>query len=306
MIDYPIARDGTDTKEQPPASQHRQMDRPIRFVVYGGHSASWNDALAPSAPVWALVDGVAEVVVVSDPAQPLPAARDNIRTIVLPIMEQHLLACPRDRHEGLMPTPEMVGTLADKAAFAAYVARQGLASFCPRVFPSAAEAQFPCVVKRVNLNAGKGVEIAATAEHLGELLRTKPWKGFPLLLQAYEPQPHEYVTHAVCRDGRIVLHRTYRFTLKPDVRIRRPGSTRSCERWSPSPQQLETLESFLRPLRYNGPCNFDYGIRPDGTVCVFEINPRLGGSLMARVNVREFADLLGAIARHARPLADVA
>lgn len=277
--------------------------RPVRVVVFGRHSNSWNEALAPGAPVWTQVPGVADVVVVPDARQPLPAASRDMRTIVLPLMEWHLLACGRDRHEGLFPQPHAVETLADKGTFAAFTRREGLERSCPPVFASIATADLPCVIKRLDLNAGSGVEVASSREELERLATAAPWVGFPVVLQGYIPHEEEYVTHAVCRDGRFVLHRTYRMALKSDLRIRRTRSTRSCEPAVLTGEQLATLESFLLPLHYDGPCNIDYVLREDGSVCVFEVNPRLGGSLMAEQNRPDLAAVLAAIIRHAVPLA---
>ncbi|MFG1478158.1 hypothetical protein V5F53_05755 [Xanthobacter sp. V4C-4] len=285
-------------------SASRPPAPPIRFVVYGSHAPNWNAALAPSARVWTLIEGVSDVLVVDDPQAPLPAPLAGVRTVVVPLMEPHLLACPRDRHEGLIPTPHMVATLADKAAFAAHAARHGLAAHCPQVFASAEAARFPCVVKRIDLRSGKGVEIATSAAHLAELLHTAPWNGFPVLLQAYEPVQDELVIHAVCRNGRVLVQRSCRHIMKPGARIRRPRTTQANEPWPTPEPMVEVLERFLAPLDYNGPCNADYGIRADGSLCVYEINPRLGGSLMAPANAPALADMLGTLARHARPLAD--
>ncbi|MFG1429500.1 hypothetical protein V5F44_16400 [Xanthobacter sp. V2C-8] len=276
---------------------------PVRIVVYGTHSEDWNESLAPTAPVWAQVEGVREVLLAADTAAPLPPPRDDMRTLVLPLMEPHLLACPRAEHQGLLPSHEAVRTLADKGAFAAYAAREGLAHHCPPVFAAPEAAELPCVVKRLDLNAGVGVEVAASREALREMLDTPPWKGFPVVLQGYVPHAHEFATHAVCREGRIVLHRTFRKTLLADARIQRPGASLTSAAPPAAEQHLRVLESFLAPLRYDGPCNFDYVIRDDDSLCVFEINPRLGGSLMKAQNREALAAVLNAIVRGARPLA---
>ncbi|MFG1402822.1 hypothetical protein [Xanthobacter sediminis] len=304
MIDLPQASGSAIAAHAPAGSARRDATTPaVRIVVYGTHSEDWNESLAPTAPVWAQVDGVREVLLAADTTAPLPPPRDDMRTIVLPLMEPHLLACPRAEHEGLLPSHEAVRTLSDKGAFAAYAAREGLAHHCPPVFASPEAAELPCVVKRLDLNAGVGVEVAATRKALREMLDTAPWSGFPVLIQGYVPHAHEFATHTVCRKGRIVLHRTFRKTLHAQARIQRPGSSVTTAAPPPADRHLRVLESFLAPLRYDGPCNFDYMIREDGSPCVFEINPRLGGSLMKTPNRAALAAVLNAIVRGAGPLA---
>ena len=53
-------------------------------------------------------------------------------------------------------------------------------------------------------------------------------------------------------------------------------------RWTiATPQSVVTqFEKALAPLSYNGPCNLVCKFAANGTVRIFEINPRLGGSLM--------------------------
>jgi carbamoylphosphate synthase large subunit len=43
-------------------------------------------------------------------------------------------------------------------------------------------------------------------------------------------------------------------------------------------------QHLLAPLRYSGPCNIDYMLRPSGQPAVFEINPRFGGTLFLPEN----------------------
>lgn len=276
--------------------------RPVRLIVYGRHSADWNTALAPDAPVWNVIGQVGEVMVLPHEA-PLPPSRSGWRTLILPLMEPHILACARDRHEGLMPSHHAVRTLADKALFASYAESHGLGRLCPPRFASTSEAALPCVVKRHDLNGGCGVEIAESIEGLAELSDIEPWKGHPVLLQGYEPSPAQYVTHAVCRSGRILWQVTYRQTLADGARIRRWNTALVQERVSPAAAWLDGIERFLRPLSYSGPCCVDYIARADGSLCVFEINPRLGGSLMMPENVGDLGALLRTLLRFARPLA---
>jgi carbamoylphosphate synthase large subunit len=43
---------------------------------------------------------------------------------------------------------------------------------------------------------------------------------------------------------------------------------------------LRQIEAVLQPLAFSGPCNVDYKRTDDGRLQIFEINPRLGGTLM--------------------------
>jgi len=58
---------------------------------------------------------------------------------------------------------------------------------------------------------------------------------------------------------------------------RPPRRIRETETPGPVVRQIEKV---LAPHAYSGPCKFDYTLGPDGTIRIFKINPRLGGSLM--------------------------
>ena len=62
---------------------------------------------------------------------------------------------------------------------------------------------------------------------------------------------------------------------------------------------VRQIEAVLAPLAYNGPCNLDYKLDPDGKIRVFEINPRLGGSLMMPQHGEELRQALACIVANA-------
>jgi glutathione synthase/RimK-type ligase-like ATP-grasp enzyme len=188
--------------------------------------------------------------------------------------------------------------LADKAAFAAYVVEQGLGALCPLHYANA-DATFPCVLKRLDLNAGRGIVRVQSEQELHDLLGREPWLGKPYLLQQYIPSGDDYVTHAVLRNGQIIWHRSYRYAINPDDPIRGPANTGDIEKADPPAAAIAQLNRFLAPLGYNGPVNVDYRFADNGALKVIEINPRLGGSLMRPDNLDDLAEMLSTIIENA-------
>ena len=72
--------------------------------------------------------------------------------------------------------------LEDKARFAAYMTANSFDDYCPRSYADRREAVFPCVLKRTDLSASLGVDIATSAKHLDELLKTRMFQGHSYLL----------------------------------------------------------------------------------------------------------------------------
>ena len=62
---------------------------------------------------------------------------------------------------------------------------------------------------------------------------------------------------------------------------------------------LNQIEEVLRPLAFSGPCNIDYKLTADGRVQIFEVNPRLGGTLMLSSQAEHLRAALACIVAHA-------
>jgi len=274
--------------------------RRVRVVVFGSHSADWMRALGPTAAVWSgMAEEVAEVVHVRRPGKRVPLPRIwGRRTVLLPLMEDHVASRPQ-RYATLAPTPAALATLRDKGAFAAYACTHGLGHLTPPVYPTLDAAIFPCVLKRTDLNGGQGVEVADSRPHAEQLLSAEPFVGHSCIFQAFVSVSAEYVAHCVCRDGRLLWHRVYAYERADRAVIRRPHPVWHTHPASVSGSLLQSLESFLAPLEYSGPCNIDFAIDDGGRAVVFEINPRLGGSLMRPENLADLRDCLTCIVRNA-------
>jgi hypothetical protein len=268
-------------------------------VIYGLHSEDWMSALSPESPVWRKISGVGSVLVVPDsPAAEIPAPTKELpQVVVIPLMETHTRNRPKTL-PSLAPDERSLNVFGDKAQFQAYVQDNALSDLCPEHFSSSA-ARFPCVLKRTDLNAGGGIAVVLSAEHLQSFLEQPPWLGHPTVLQAMVEGDGEIVTHCVCKNGRILWHTSFGYTLPPGEIIRSWNNVQSIEPVPTTSRTLRQLQRFLTPLGYSGPCNFDYKLTRDGTVMVMEINPRLGGSLMRPQNAAYLQAALSCIVKHA-------
>jgi len=266
----------------------------VLVVIWGVHSLDWMTALAPSAPLWKSIPRVGAVVHRSCRNPHVSwGARFGRRTVMIPLMEEHMAQCPAG-HAALVPTAEALDILRDKGRFAAYMRERGLSHLCPETYPSIKEAKFPCILKRTNLNAGHGVELAATPGEARRILENEPFAGHPHVVQAVVPFLVEYVLHCVCREGSILWHTVYAFDF-PEQQIRKVGGQYTIRRATISEPMLKEVEAILLPLKYSGPCNVNYTLDAGGRLVVFEINPRFGGSLMRPENTEHLAAALATI-----------
>jgi hypothetical protein len=269
----------------------------VCVVIYGRHCATWMSALAPESAVWKSLPSVKKVLVQPEPTSVSLGSIKFSRTVILPLMEAHIAVCPKE-FAASVPSIEALRLLSDKSEFAEFAQTQGLAHFCPEVFKTVDRVNFPCVIKRLDLNAGAGITIATTKASLHEQLHQSPWKDQPVLLQAFI-SGHEYVTHCVCSEGQIKWHCTYGYELS-DLTIRTPANMGVSRKVLPPAGALDVIKKFIKALAFNGPCNVDYKVDANGSIFVFEINPRLGGSLMLKENQADLAQALHYIIKSAK------
>lgn len=261
-------------------------------VPHGVHSPDWMDALGPSGPVWTILDQ-------RGTARPAGKARFwPPRRVLLPLMEGHIAGLPLPAY-ALVPDAAAIRTFADKAAFADYAEAQGLAAHVPVRYRRDRVA-FPAVLKRTDLNAGSGIAVVMSQSDLAEKLAEDMWAGHAVELQELVASSTDYVIYVVCAGGRIVWHTAYAYRLPDPTTIRGPVQSLRGMPFSPTADELAVIEAFLKPLNYEGPANIDYRRRQDGRMALFEINPRLGGSLMKPEYTSDLADCIDAIVRHAR------
>lgn len=245
-----------------------------RVILYGIPHADWNATLSDRA-LWSNLPGIAQVL--RRPASPFGSGA-HADDVVIAMMTGHIARKPGGR--ALEPTTHALATLEDKAKFAAYMTANGLADYCPRTYANRHEAVFPCMLKRTDLSASLGVAIVKSSDHLDELLRMRTFAGHAHILQAVVPGNVEYATYCVCKNGRVLWSCSFATDIGAPIAIKREDNALARQAIATPDPVLRQIEAVLQPLAFSGPCNVDYKRAADGRLQIFEINPRLGGTLM--------------------------
>jgi carbamoylphosphate synthase large subunit len=262
-------------------------------ILYGMPYADWN-ATVSNRDLWLKLPDIARVL--RRPATPFGSGA-RADDVVIAMKSSHL----RRRRGGrsLEPTARAIATLEDKAEFAAYMTTNGFDDYCPRTYASRHDAAFPCMLKRTDLSASLGVAIAQSAAHLDELLRTRTFEGHPYILQAPVPGNVEYATYCVCKNGRVLWSCSFATDIGAPVAIKREDNALQRQAIATPEPVLREIERVLQPLAFSGPCNVDYKLSADGRMQIFEINPRLGGTLMLPSQSEQLHAALACIIEHA-------
>jgi carbamoylphosphate synthase large subunit len=276
--------------------------RKVRVVIFGEFADDWLPAFV-NPEIWTRIEGVTEVLRVADEARPrLPKpAVAGSGTVVVPLSIANIRNCPRG-HAALIPDAAALETLGNKRKFADYVAAQGLGHLCPTTFASDEEAEFPCILKRTDLAAAWGIAVAHSPAELARLRGKGDWRDKECIVQAFVPAAVEYVTHCVCRDGRILWSCSFACTKQHAEQVRAGMDHQRIEPAAASARALDQIGRVLKPLGFSGPCSVDYRLSPDGDVVIFEVNPRFGGTLTMPEHADRLAEALACIIEHARAL----
>uniref|UniRef100_A0A6C0LC37 ATP-grasp domain-containing protein n=1 Tax=viral metagenome TaxID=1070528 RepID=A0A6C0LC37_9ZZZZ len=179
--------------------------------------------------------------------------------------------------------------LDDKKKFAEYAIEKNLAQYIPRTYfkQDDRSSNTLVVVKQKYQVFSYGVSKK-------KLCEVQDWEFDESVVQEYIKDPIEYAGYFVSYNGNI----TYSFAYKGN---HGNGEYIKCEGGHPDTtpkirvtldnKTVKELELFLKPTLYTGTCCFDFKIK-DGNLKVFEINPRLGGSLNLLENRRDLTDII--------------
>jgi len=270
-----------------------------RVIIYGNFYFHWNVAFADPM-LWKTILGVTEVVRVPSALKikEIGSLPEDDRTVIIPLAEEHIRDCPRD-YLSLIPDSRSICILSSKALFALFLEELGLSKLHPRIYKSTDEAEFPCVLKRLDTHGTVGVSLVSSSQHLQSLLRNDVFRGQDYLLQSFVSGATEYVTHCVCKDGEILWDCSFARDLG---RLPCIGGMAfdNLTKITVSHRTRAQIASVLAPLRYSGPCCIDYKLFENGDVALFEINPRFGGSLMISANRDLLRQALTCILNNAR------
>jgi hypothetical protein len=281
----------------------RSLLSPLHHVViFGRHSEDWMSALGPKGDVWYQLPL---------PNRPVVSILEDVResrtyprnTVVIPLLESHTATWLQRGNPLLgtcLPSLPTLHTFGNKAAFAKYAAANRLSHHCPTQYHLPDLAEFPCVLKRTDLNAGAGVVYVSSKGELLTYLQHPQWLNHEVVMQQHIEADVEYTCHGICHNGALMWHAAYRYDLETPTTIR--SAPQTAYRHTLSADQIRILELFLRPVRYSGPVNIDFRTNAQGATKILEINPRLGGSLMRAENQSDLATALTWILRLARPL----
>jgi len=267
----------------------------LNVVIYGTHSADWMEALGENAEVWKRMPAIRKVMGAKSASALQLANLYAPRTVILPLMEDHIESCPTF-YPALIPSADDVALLRDKSSFDRYAKSHHLSHHVPQTYPDITQSVFPCVIKRLDLNNNNGVALLESHEDFLRCMESGPWKNQKYILQELITGGIEYFTYCIFDQGELLWHCSF-CDESPGDTLRNPCVFR--RRCTATESTIRQIQEFMKPLNYTGPCNVDYQLDADKYIKIFEINPRLGGSLMKPQFVGDLESALNCIIKRA-------
>lgn len=199
--------------------------------------------------------------------------------VPLTLWDREFLEQRRARGEvfnALFPSADAQENCDDKLRFNRLLTAAGFGDHVPTVYADASQAPAgaPIIVKRRRDEWGKLSRIVTPPADVP--LAYDPAEEF---LQEYVPGDLELSAHILVRQGCIVFARTARFDMpaRPHVKGINTGYSRLV--WQEGSDHVALFEDILNLVGFvDGTCCIDFR-EVDGVPRIFEINPRVGGSL---------------------------
>lgn len=257
-------------------------------------------ALQPNALVWQQLPNVKSVKLVSSEKKtPRISNMRASKTVIIPLMESHLYEMPAN-FTSLTSQPELVSLMADKLLLTENLIANGFTRYVPKTWTNPADSVFPCILKRRDLNGGQGIRVLRSVRDVQESLTELELQGMQYLFQELVSANEEYVCHLVVSKGEILFSNYFQYVMpSPELVRRRGGQISFSNIGSILDYKVSSVfENIMKHLDYSGPCNIDFKLI-NGIPQIFEINPRLGGSLMVPENLSTLTQILRIIIRHA-------
>lgn len=179
----------------------------------------------------------------------------------------------------LAPDWETVRLAHDKLLFNRWLVRAGFGAAVPRF---GRWQRYPFLVKKRCAAGGEHIHMIHNRSDLARCRTTCP--GGEYFRQAWVPGQVEYTAH-VLHDGGVRYARTVRFEAgaEPCLRGVQTQSTGSVRMELGEAGCPDPISGILRRLRFRGACCFNYKL-VRGQPQIFEMNPRVGGSLQLDIN----------------------
>lgn len=171
---------------------------------------------------------------------------------------------------------QTVKMLYSKDSFAKYMTDNNFESYVPKTFYNKNDIAYPCIVKPVNGYSGIDINIYHTEI---ELRSTNKINNPKFIIQEYIYNEYIMTGHFLCKNGNIVSHIIY-VSKTPCKYYVQQGAIKDYNKRDMTEYERNIFTAILDSVKYHGFCCINYCYDKNNNLKIFEINPRIGGSLV--------------------------
>lgn len=167
----------------------------------------------------------------------------------------------------------------NKDLFSQTIIDFGYVDFIPKIY-SIENIIYPCIIKPVNGWSGINVDILRYhEEYLGYLDKNKNTRWKKYIIQQLIEHDRIYSGHFLCKNGLILLSTIYFRSIDKNT-IFKGKITDYTKCNLDKINNNNIFVEILKKLQYNGFACFDFCYDSLNKLKIFELNPRIGGSLI--------------------------
>ena len=199
--------------------------------------------------------------------------------LVIPLFEKDILILNKHYKRSknfLIPSNKLVRFCNDKSAFNNYLITNGFSRFIPEMLSET--QRFPYILKKSVDQWGENSYIIDSPEKELELQHFVNDPAY--FKQKYISGEDEYTTHFIFDKNKIVYHFTLHFRFPYAVYIKgsKSPSFKTAQINPTETLYVDVFERILSAINFRGIGCFNFKVA-NGVPQIFELNPRVGGSL---------------------------
>lgn len=179
----------------------------------------------------------------------------------------------------LTSDPEIISRLSDKALLNGLAEEIGCLQYLPQYFQDMQNADYPCILKSANGEFGKDCHIVQSADDVLE--KAPKGLGSGWVLQELVPGRFEYSASLLVDRGVILDVAATCYEAACDAFVWPQVQKVGKAPYGVPKEHVAIMQRFLEG--YTGLCNFNYKVRPNGDLAIFEVNTRMGGDFACDV-----------------------
>jgi glutathione synthase/RimK-type ligase-like ATP-grasp enzyme len=264
-----------------------------KCLIFYGYHEQWDQLYRKESIKNKLRGFIQKVIIIYDIESLKNFLRNegqNYKNYILPTLVEHIVELNNAWINSLFQVNStVIDELCHKKKFSDYINSHNLSEYAPRIYSKWCDRNNDTLV--VVKPPYSCFSIGVYTKKLHEVQDKEFDEN---AIQEYIKERIEYAGYFVSYNGRVTLAFAYITIYPTDTFIKHNGGVNDGIQQTKVelPEYvIQTVEKFLLPASFTGTSSFDFKI-VNGKMKVFEINPRLGGSLKNSNNEEDFLNII--------------